>query len=81
VGPRRLSTDLATLTATEQAALIRARWASPVEITRTVLARIAAWESRFNAFATPDEADATAAARRAEAAFLEVQPFAPAYAP
>ena len=36
-------TDLATLTAQEQATLIRSRKASAVEVTRTVLARIEAW--------------------------------------
>ena len=46
--------DLATLTAVEQAQIIRDRRASPVEVTRAVLDRIAAWEPRINAFATLD---------------------------
>ncbi len=63
-------TDLATLPATEQARLIRTRRASPVEVTRAVLERIAAWEPRLNAFAALDADRAMDAARKAEAAAM-----------
>ena len=59
--------DLATLGAQEQAALVRERRASPVEVVEAVLARIGAWEPRLNAFAALDAERAMAAARVAEA--------------
>ena len=68
-----MTNDLATLSAVEQAALIRARKASPVEVTRAVLDRIAAWH-RLNAFAALDEQGAMEAARRAEAALMDGTP-------
>ena len=59
--------ELATLTAVEQAQLIRDRRASPVEVVQAVLGRIAAWEPRINAFAALDADRALTAARAAEA--------------
>ncbi|MCB4823287.1 amidase family protein [Roseicella aerolata] len=64
------TTDLATASATELAALVRAKRASPVEVTEAVLARIAACEPKLNAFVVLDEARARAAARAAEAALM-----------
>jgi aspartyl-tRNA(Asn)/glutamyl-tRNA(Gln) amidotransferase subunit A len=72
-----MSTDLATLTAVEQAALVRTRRASPVEVTRAVLDRIAAWEPRLNAFVALDADRAMAAARRAEQAVMDGLPLGP----
>ncbi len=63
---RRVS-DLATLTAIEQAQLIRDRKASPVEVVQAVLDRIEAWQPHLNAFAALDAERAMAAARAAEA--------------
>jgi len=59
--------DLATLTAIEQAQLIRDRKASPVEVVQAVLDRIEAWQPHLNAFAALDAERAMAAARAAEA--------------
>lgn len=70
-------TDLATLSATEQAELVRMRRASPVEVTRAVLTRIEAWEQRLNAFAALDPEGAMAAARKAEAAVMAGAPLGP----
>ena len=67
-------TDLATLSATRQAELVRTKQASPVEVTRAVLGRIANWEKRLNAFVALDEQGAMAAARRAEAAVMAGAP-------
>jgi aspartyl-tRNA(Asn)/glutamyl-tRNA(Gln) amidotransferase subunit A len=72
-----MSADLATLTATEQAALVRTRGASPVEVTRAVLDRIAAWEPRLNAFVVLDADSAMAAARKAEDAVMAGAPLGP----
>ena len=69
--------DLATLGATEQAALVRERKASPVEVTQAVLARIEAWQPRLNAFAALDAERALAAARAAEAAVMSGAPLGP----
>ena len=70
-------TDLATLTAQEQAALIRGRKASAVEVTQAVLARIEAWEPRLNAFVALDAERALDAARMAEAAAVAGVPLGP----
>lgn len=69
--------DLATLAAAEQAALIRARKASPVEVVEAVLTRIEAWEPRLNAFAALDGDRARAAARAAEAKVMAGEPLGP----
>jgi aspartyl-tRNA(Asn)/glutamyl-tRNA(Gln) amidotransferase subunit A len=50
--------------------MVRDRRASPVEITEAVLARIAEWEPRLNAFAALDADRALDAARAAEAAVM-----------
>jgi len=70
-------TDLATFSAVEQAGLIRRRKASPVEVARAVLDRIAAWEPRLNAFAALDAERAMDAARAAEAAAMGEGPLGP----
>lgn len=70
-------TELATLSAVEQASLIRRRKASPVEVTRAVLDRIAAWEPRLNAFVALDADRAMAAARAAEGAAMGEGPLGP----
>lgn len=72
-----MSTDLATLTATDQAALVRSRRASPVEVTRAVLDRIATWDAHLNAFAALDADRAMAAAKRAEDAVMAGAPLGP----
>ncbi|MBK1658069.1 amidase family protein [Paracraurococcus ruber] len=61
-------TELATASAVELAALVRVKRASPLEVTEAVLARIAAWEPRLNAFAALDADRARDAAKAAEAA-------------
>nr|WP_240782574.1 amidase family protein [Roseococcus sp. SYP-B2431] len=62
--------DLATASAVELAAMVRARRASPVEITQAVLDRIAAKNPALNAFVTLDADGAMAQARAAEAAVM-----------
>jgi aspartyl-tRNA(Asn)/glutamyl-tRNA(Gln) amidotransferase subunit A len=63
-------TDLCYTSATELAALIRARKLSPVELTRAVLARVEALNPQLNAFCTPTPDLALDEARRAEAAVM-----------
>ena len=70
-------TDLATLSAVEQAQMIRDRRASPVEVTQAVLDRIAAWEPRINAFAALDAERALVAARAAEVMVMARVPTGP----
>lgn len=70
-------TDLATLSAVEQAQMIRDRRASPMEVTRAVLDRIAAWEPRINAFVTLDAEGALNAARAAEVMVMAGVPLGP----
>ena len=60
--------DLCFLPATKLAALIRAKEVSPVEVTRTVLARIERLEPSLRAFATLAAEQAMDQARAAEAA-------------
>src|SRR3712207_9438867 len=71
------TTDLATAAATDLAALVRARRASPVEVTEAVLRRIAACEPRLNAFVALDAERARAAARAAEAAVMRGETLGP----
>ncbi len=71
------TTDLATATATDLAALIAKRGASPVEVTEAVLARIARGEPQLNAFVALDAERARAAARAAEAALTAGQALGP----
>jgi aspartyl-tRNA(Asn)/glutamyl-tRNA(Gln) amidotransferase subunit A len=63
-------TDIATLPATELAAMIRAKQVSPVELMSAVLDRIARLEPVINAFAYLDADRAMAGARAAEAALM-----------
>ncbi|MGB8432867.1 MAG: amidase, partial [Burkholderiales bacterium] len=59
--------ELGYLSAAELVARYRARELSPVEVTRAVLARIAAVNAQINAFCIVDTDGAQAAARAAEA--------------
>ncbi|MDX2203870.1 MAG: amidase family protein [Hyphomicrobiaceae bacterium] len=63
-----MAAELATRHATELAGLVRARKASPVEVTEAVLARIDACEPALNAFVVLDREGAIEAAKAAEAA-------------
>lgn len=65
-----VKTDLATASAVEMAAMVRAKRASPVEITEAVLDRIAAKNPALNAFVALDAEGALKAARAAEAAVM-----------
>jgi aspartyl-tRNA(Asn)/glutamyl-tRNA(Gln) amidotransferase subunit A len=60
-------TELADLSAVDLLAAYRRRALSPVEVTRAVLDRIAAWDGTLNAMWLVDDAGAMAAARAAEA--------------
>jgi len=64
------STALHDLSATELVARYRERSLSPVEVTRAVLDRIAAWEPRLHATYALDPDTALAAARVSEARWL-----------
>lgn len=66
--------DLCFLPATDLAPLIRARKLSPVEVVRTILARIEACEPQVNAFSYIAAEDALAAARVAEAKVMAGEP-------
>ena len=57
-------------TIAEASKLIAAKQLSPVEFTRTLLARIAAHDPQVNAFITVTEKQALAAARAAERAVM-----------
>src|SRR6476660_7296455 len=70
MAPKTSTTDLATASAVEMAAMVRAKRASPVEITEAVLARIAVKEPSLNAFVALDAERAREAARAAEAAVM-----------
>jgi aspartyl-tRNA(Asn)/glutamyl-tRNA(Gln) amidotransferase subunit A len=61
-------TEVAELTLAEIAAAIRARKVSSVEVTRSLLARIAAWQPTLNAFVRLHADEALAAAAAADAA-------------
>ena len=67
-------TDILFRPATEQAALIRSKALSPVELTRAYLDRIEALEPRLNAFITVTAEVARAAARAAEDAVMRGEP-------
>ncbi|TCZ55946.1 amidase family protein [Roseicella aquatilis] len=71
------SIDLATAAATDLAALVRAKRASPVEVTEAVLARIAACEPKLNAFVVLDADRARAAAQEAGAKVMRGEPLGP----
>ena len=64
-------------TATEIAAAVAAKRASPVEVVQASLARLAAVEPAINAFAVRLEEQALAAARAAEAAIMRGEPAGP----
>jgi len=69
-----LSRDIALLSATELLAAFRAKTLSPIEATRAALDRIAALDSRFNAFCLVDEAGAMTAAHESEARWHKGEP-------
>ena len=60
--------DLAQLTLKEVAAAIRRRKLSSVELTRSLLERIARWQPALNAFVRVEAEDALAAAKAADRA-------------
>jgi hypothetical protein len=66
-----MSDDLCYLTATEAAALFRARKLSPVELLSAQIARAEAVEPEINAFTYRYFDDAMAAAKKAEARFMK----------
>jgi Asp-tRNA(Asn)/Glu-tRNA(Gln) amidotransferase A subunit family amidase len=70
-------TALWALPATELAARIRRREASPVEVTEAVLARMERLDGRLGAFCTPTPELARAMARAAEAAVMRGEPLGP----
>ena len=61
-----MSESLATLTATEQAALLQSHKISPVELTRACLSQIEKWDGVLHAWISVDADAALAAARVAE---------------
>ncbi len=69
--------ELGYLSATEMVARFRARDLSPVEVTRSVLARIDALNAQINAFCIVDADGALAAARAAEARWGRGDPLGP----
>jgi aspartyl-tRNA(Asn)/glutamyl-tRNA(Gln) amidotransferase subunit A len=70
-------TDLAWMPATEQAALVRSKQLSPVELVRAVLERIERLNPTLNAFCTVTAEAALAAARRAEQALMKSESLGP----
>ena len=58
--------ELGYLSATDMVARYRARSLSPVEVTRAVLARIARFNPKLNAFCIVDDAGALVSARESE---------------
>lgn len=71
------TTDLATASARDIAALVTARTASPVEVMQATLARIARLNPGINGFQILLAEDAMAAARAAEAAVMRGDPLGP----
>jgi aspartyl-tRNA(Asn)/glutamyl-tRNA(Gln) amidotransferase subunit A len=69
-----MNIDLCTTTATELLALYRAKAASPVEVTRAVLARIDALNPQLLAFCHVAPEEALAAARASETRWLRGEP-------
>jgi len=72
-----LSLELCFLPAMELVARYRARELSPVEVARTVLARIGALNPKLNAYCLVDEEGALAAAHAAEARWMKGAPAGP----
>ena len=69
--------DPAQLTLKEVAAAIRRRKLSSVELTRSLLERIARWQPRLNAFVRVEAEDALAAAKAADRALARRGPKGP----
>lgn len=69
-----MSNDPTTLTATALIEHYRSKTLSPVEVTRAVLARIAALQPSLNAFLLVDEEAALGAARASEARWMKGAP-------
>jgi aspartyl-tRNA(Asn)/glutamyl-tRNA(Gln) amidotransferase subunit A len=69
--------DLAYLSAVQMAVAIRERRASPVEITKAVLARIERHNPAINAFVTVHAEEALRSAAKAEEAVMRGQPLGP----
>ncbi len=69
--------ELAYLSAMELASAIRAKKISPVEVTKTLLARIELYNPNLNALVTVPREEALCAAARAEAAVMQRQPLGP----
>jgi aspartyl-tRNA(Asn)/glutamyl-tRNA(Gln) amidotransferase subunit A len=72
-----MTAEICYLSATELVARYRARELSPVEVTRAVLARIAALNPKVNAYCLVDPEHALADARAAEARWLKGEPAGP----
>ncbi|WP_431281336.1 amidase [Humitalea sp. 24SJ18S-53] len=72
-----MTDDTWRLSATELAARFRARTLTPSAALRAVLDRVSAANDKVNAFATLDEAGATAAAAAADARFAAGAPLSP----
>ena len=70
-------TDPAQLTLKEVAAAIRRRKLSSVELTRSLLERIARWQPKLNAFVRVEADEALAAAKAADRAFARGKPKGP----
>ena len=70
----RSNSSLADLTASELVELYRSREASPVEVTKAVLARIADLDGTLNAFCLVDAEQALASAAASEARWQEGSP-------
>ena len=68
--------DICSMSGAEQAALIRTKQASPVEVTEAVLDRIHKLEPHLHAFCTLTEDIARADAKAAEAAVMQGDPSA-----
>lgn len=71
------SDDLAYLSAVDLATAIRSRKLSPVEVTKSILARIERLNPALNAFVTVPAEAALCAAKKAEDALMSGQPLGP----
>ena len=72
-----MGTALHTLSAAELSAGYAKGSLSPVDVTRAILARIAAWEPRIHAMYLVQEEQALAAARASEARWRGGKPLSP----
>ncbi len=75
--PHAPTDEIGYLTATDLANAYRSRSLSPVEVTRTILARIEALNPRLNAFCLIDGEAALRDARASEARWLRGEPLGP----